>query len=394
MTYALHIIQLPAGWSPAISDRSSGIPSRPISAIIGRNGAVAVLIAPTGTDSHMPRRLLIVRANGTSTILRSSAVVAAFPFRHIPKASDCLTDGRDCPFFKNVVFARDGTPFVTLAYFFSGAYSGIDESAFAWNGAWHIAPRGKAFSGVGKPDDPDNVAIAAAETATTFAFVGNYYDMFPNEDLDLAARDRYYMADVSGAEYDGRNIALGLGDATAMRGAYVAGFDAGLKLVAGVDPRPTTAVAWRCVLSVAASGHPCARYELGPGVAYGIDSRGDAVGDDGPFLRGQGDVSSYTGSPVLWRRQKPLRLWSGHGCAYAISEAGTIVGVSEAGGFIADAHDARPRARSLDELVPTRGNRHVQAAFGIADDESILALVAGEGGRHDLAVLVPQHAKH
>lgn len=83
-----------------------------------------------------------------------------------------------------------------------------------------------------------------------------------------------------------------------------------------------------------------------------------------------------------------------HGSAYAISENGAIVGVSDTGAFIANAYDAKPRARPLDELIPSLGNRHVQAAFGIADNDSILALVVGKDGKRELAVLVPQRAEH
>lgn len=374
-------------------DRSTGTPSLPVSATLGRNGTVAVLLARTGSDLHVSRRLLIVRANGTSVILRSESPEATNAFRRFLEPSACMTESRDCPSFENVALARDGTPFVTLRYALSGAYSGVSKAALVWNGAWHVVPLGKPFSGVGKPDDPDNVSIAAADTPTSFAFIGDFYDRFPDEDLDLASRDRYYMANVSGVEYGSLTAALGIGDATAMRGAFVAGFDARLKLVARY-PQPTTAMLWRCVFSVAASRRPCIRHDLGPGVAYGVNSRGDAVGDDEQFLHNQGELPVYSGSPVLWRNQRALRLSSAHGSAYAISENGAIVGVSDTGAFIANAYDAKPRARPLDELIPSLGNRHVQAAFGIADNDSILALVVGKDGKRELAVLVPQRAEH
>lgn len=199
-------------------DRSTGTPSLPVSATLGRNGTVAVLLARTGSDLHVSRRLLIVRANGTSVILRSESPEATNAFRRFLEPSACMTESRDCPSFENVALARDGTPFVTLRYALSGAYSGVSKAALVWNGAWHVVPLGKPFSGVGKPDDPDNVSIAAADTPTSFAFIGDFYDRFPDEDLDLASRDRYYMANVSGVEYGSLTAALGIGDATAMRG--------------------------------------------------------------------------------------------------------------------------------------------------------------------------------
>ena len=388
LVYAVHLVQLPAGWSMAEPFQTSGTPERPAYAAIARNATVAVLLRPVGSNSQGSQRIFILRANETSTILRAQSRVATHAFRRLLGPSDCMTDNRDCPFFENVALARDGTPFVTLAYYFSGAYSGISKAALVWNGAWHVIPSGKPFSCVGKPDDPDNVSVGAADTPTNFAFIGDYYDSFATEDLSLAARDRYYMADISGAEYDSRNITLGIGDATAMRGAFVAGFDAGLKLVGnGNSPQPTTALIWRCVLSVAAV-HPCTRYDLGPGIAYDVDSRGDVVGDDEPFLNSELPPRERSGSPVLWRDGRALRLTTGRGSAYAISENGTIVGVSDSGGFIANARDANPRGRPLDELIPNPGGVHVQTAFGIADNDDILALIVGKDGERELAVLV------
>ncbi len=136
-----------------------------------------------------------------------------------------------------------------------------------------------AFTGVGKPEDPDNVSISAADGAMRFAFVGDYRDSFPQEDLDLASQDRFYMADVSGVRYDSVNVALGIGNATAISGAFIAGFDGDVKLVRS-RYHDLVAIVWHCAFNERANGRTCARSALGPGIAYGINSYGVAVGDN------------------------------------------------------------------------------------------------------------------
>jgi len=386
LTYALHPVRLPTGWSVAIPPyRSVANETRPpFVATMARNGTVAVLLVRARDALDVPRRLLVVRANGTSTILRSESPETTHAFQRFGPIV-CSTDSL-CPYFENVALARDGTPFVTLGFQFSGAYSGVSRAAFVWNGAWHVVPREKPpFKGAGKPYDSGNVSIAAADTAANVAFVGDFANAFPAEDVSLALADRHWMADVSGVEYGADNIALGEGDATAMRGEFVAGFDGGLKIVR--DPSiPTVAITWHCSRRGSVPGDSCTRSaEPGFGVAYGVDSRGNAVGDNEPAL-------GSAGSPILWRDGKALQLSAGHGFAYAISEDGTIVGVSDSRGFVANAHDTEPRARPLDELIQNRGTRRVQTALGIADDGRILAFVVCEDGKHELAVLVPLRA--
>lgn len=240
---------------------------------------------------------------------------------------------------------------------------------------------------------------AEADTADDYAFVGNYSDLFPMEDLDEAARDPLWMADVSGAAFTWGSVGLGVGDALAMRGTYVAGVDGGAKLVRqGPTPPPAVAVRWTCVRSAAAV-HPCARGVLGPGVAYGVDSVGEVVGDDEPRLSIESGVLRSAGHPVFWRRGGVVRLSDRYGAAYAISKSGLIVGTlggkyrngfplfGEFRGFIASARDRYPRARSLDPLVSGLAGRHVLAAFAVSDSGNILAIVGNDRDDARLAIL-------
>jgi hypothetical protein len=390
ITYALHLISLPAGWSrPQYSHR---VFTRPSDAAIGENGTVAVVLAKL-PNRDLPQRVLIVRSDGSTTFLHAYGALETQPFRLHQNPEDCLHDTRNCPYFANVALARDGTPFVTLEQSFSGAYSGALEAALVWNGTWHVVPGGKPFDHVGDPYTPTNVSIAAADTPLDFAFNGDFADGFG---LNTDIRRPRHFRNIAAADYGSRTIQLGIGTVTAMRGSYVAGVDAGLGLE-GRASYDTTALLWRCVQSVAVV-HPCARTELGPGITYGVDARGEVVGDDEAWF----SEGRSGGSPVLWRGGGRVRLSDAYGSAYGIAENGTIVGTFGEGtdlvpwhgsGFIADAHESHPHAILLDPLVRSLGSRHVSAALGVADDGRILAMVVAKGDRYDpgrLAILVPQ----
>jgi len=402
LVYAVHAISVPAGWAPATPPALE--PRSPRYAAIGANGSVAILLARTGGTFHGGTRLLIVRANGTRLLLRAPAPEADQQFGRLAKGWTCRPYTSECPYFENVTLARDGTPFVTVAHSFSGAYSGIRRASFLWNGQWHAIAQERPFSAAGKPEDPDNTTIAAAESAERFAYVGDYADSFPQEDLDLALRDPHYMADISAVQYYSRGTILGLGNATAMRGNFVAGFDAGLKLVRGDED--SVAVLWRCEFESATSNYQCSRTQLGSGVAYGVDSRGNVVGDNRSTYNTTGIASSpdrtaraSIGFPVLWKSGRPTVLAESTGSAYAISENGTIVGESYvpeppkarlSSAFVANANDRHPAAQPLDLLLRPAASFHVQSAFGITDDGRILALVLNNTRAQAVAILSPR----
>jgi hypothetical protein len=128
--YTLHLIAFPAGWSTPDPGAGREATSRPVDATMGENGAVAVILADRSRFStarhafnNPAQRILIVRPDWTTTILRSPVFTLALP--DFPTAADCRNDARDCASFAKVALARDGTPFVTFENFFSGAYSGV-----------------------------------------------------------------------------------------------------------------------------------------------------------------------------------------------------------------------------------------------------------------------------
>jgi hypothetical protein len=274
------------------------------------------------------------------------------------------------------------------------------EAAVKWNGAWQAIPPGKPFDHAGDPNTPANVRIGAADTPQDYAYTGDFADSF-GMDSAIAMQRRSYWHDIAAARIGSRTIQLGLGSVSAMRRAFIAGEDAGNGTRDGLAP--SYAVLWRCLTNIAAV-NPCARRVLGPGTPYGVDSRGDVVGGDS--TAGGGELQN-SGRPILWRAAGRTLLSDQYGAAYAISENGEIVGAfggqraynglvyGRFSGFVADAHSSHPKAIALDRLVRTLGKRHIEAAFGVADDGRILVYVVPTDAQYPeehrrLAILVPQ----
>ncbi len=393
VTYMLHLVALPLGWVQTNSTAGLTVSPR-TNVAIARDGTIAVLLAtPSNNDGGGSGALLVVHPSGRSVMLRSTSIDG--PPQFLRKFAPPIRGHDRDIWFTNVAVADDGTPFVTAYYGFSGAVGGDVYGAFVWNGAWHYVPSVNPFAGLGLPSEPRNVSIAAAESIEDFAYMGNHSDTYPGEDLNIAARDPKLL-DLSAVSFDSRRIGLGLGTATAMRGSFVAGFDAGRGLVANAAADPPAAVLWRCSGSRRSSASRCKRSNLWTGAAYGVDSSGEAVGSAFPNIQ-ESSCNPSAGPAMLWRDGKAVELTVGAGAAYAISERGTIVGTMGdtcrprfERGFVADARASMPRARPLDDLVTNLAGRNVVAAFGIDDDGRILCFVAGAQRKRYLALLVPR----
>ncbi len=377
LIYVAHLIAFPAALStPRWPDSYAGT-SRPTYATMGENGAVAIIV--DRRDKQNVNYVFVVRSDGTTTVLGSDSVPAD-ELRRLPRPMPCRRDG--CT-FDNVALAYDGTPFVTLEHYFGGAHLGFDEAAFVWNGSWHVVLEGVPFENRRGYAAPDNLSIGAADTPSSFAINGDFAGEQPG----------FQLPPVAAARLSGGIASLGDGIALAMRGAYVAG----VRVNPADSSRGPAAIRWRCDPN---AGTPCVLNNLGPGIPYAVDSHGEVVGSDGSRMPPPATAFDDAGEPVLWRAGKALVLSTRFGAAYAISESGTIVGTAEPScgdrcrgpmrGFIADARDERPRARLLDPLVQNLGRRHLIAAFGVADDGRILALVGRDRENAKLAILVPQ----
>lgn len=230
-------------------------------------GSMAVVLSDDAFQGDPTSRILVVRRDGTRMILQPPAdriLAQTFGVYASGPADEHIFPGAR---FAGVTLADDGTPVATVEYSFSGAYSGIESANYIWNGArWRSAlPSGKL------PVGTTNFSSIAVDTPTRYACNGDYDDTLAL--LDEAENDHYQENEallVDGS----RTLALGYGAATATRGTFVVGYFAGMKHVLmnqSVPPQPPAALEWR-------DGK---RVTPGPGIAYGVNAGGDALGDDG-----------------------------------------------------------------------------------------------------------------
>jgi len=253
---------------------------------------------------------------------------------------------------ESVLLSDDGTPFVNITAPFDGAYTGLEEAAFVrTSGGW-------------RPDVSDTVPtqagnrwVAAAERRSKVVIVGDYRDELPGDAGFIANQDEVVLVDERAQNF------LGHGIATAVRGRYVTGYDAGfpglhkLGALEWIDRR---------------------RVRLGAGIAWSANAAGDVVGDDRASL----DVA---GHPMLWHRGRPVRLSAGTGSAFAISDRGTIVGAIGDDGFVIQPGGRRAITR-LDTVIRDRG-WHVSSAFAIASEGSLLAVASRHGNDPKVVLL-------
>jgi len=348
--YAVHAISPPSGmtvdltppqqynWAVSPLQRLPGI-------ALSHGGAVAMLIHPSGlSEQTHATKLLVIRTDGTQLVLARPGdreLADAFGQGPVPG----WTPSYPYAYFDGVRLARDGTPFVTVASTFSGAYSGINTVVFSWNGKkWtHQVTT-----------DWRNVTIGAVDTMWRAAYNANYWNTFVN--LDEAKTDHYHefwTFLLNGQEH----TKIGYGESTAMSGDTVVGYSAGLTQSAKPPPLPTFAWEWLGGKLV----------KLGPGVAYGVNASHDAVGDNEPALGGDGGV------PVLWHEGQTIPLSFTKGSALSIGDDGTIVGQVGDDGFLVRGDDPQHNLLLVDTLLAQR-EWHVSAVYAIAASGRLLAV--------------------
>jgi len=339
--------------------------SRRSSAAMSRSGKIAAISSLGPGNASVIR---IVRANGTALTLQPPSDAVLTTAFSIENTSAGSTSRHSQTRFRNIVLAEDGTPFATIGNLFSGAYSGVETNVFAWRGRWTI-PLGKSHV-----DDGAGYAIAAVETPDRFVFGTNYLGTFSN--VDAMATEPHYQEDQAFL-LSRSGTRLGYASVTAMQKRYIVGYAAGEREVN--SPQRGSAH------SVALEWRDGRETTLGPGIAYGVNEAGDAVGSDDATL---GD----RGRPTLWRRGTTIWFGTGVGTAFAISDSSEVVGTLDGTAFVADA--AQPTApRRLDDLIP-RHDWHVSDAFAIARSGRILGIASERGAAPSLVVLDPIGPRH
>jgi hypothetical protein len=326
---------------------------------LSRSGSVALIVARCASRSCDLNRVLVVRADGSQVLLGLPSDDVLTPFFH-----QYLLGSRGehrFPFkkFTAVSLADDGTPFVTVAAPFSGAFSGVDQGVFVWNGRWVPAfPNGVPFvSG--------NVGLGAAQALTTFVSNGNYSNYFGAGDSPQEQEDHVIVT------RSGKSEDRGNGDALAARNDFVVGTVPGhFNLAPPVQPNPI-ATEWL-------AGGP---RQLGPGIARAVNARDLVVGDDEAS-------AGNDGHPTAWTNGRPTRLDAHVGVAYAVADDGTIVGSSGGSAFAATILNGKSVMARLDHQLLERG-WHVVAAYGINASGHILAVGRRQNGELQVLLLKP-----
>jgi hypothetical protein len=366
--YAVTTIAAPAGMSVDLDRTAQPAPvsAPPAALALSQRGSVAMVVLKTRATTHgiaIDSQILVVRPNRTRVLLHrppDSLLATAFRTYALgPNGEHDYSGAR----FAGVALAADGTPFATLEFPFSGAYSGVEDAVFIWNGRrWRAALPDLAL-----PIDPTNFAIAAAASPSRFACNGDYLNTTSN--LDAAQSDPHYQENAALAIDGARTLSLGFGAATAMSGAFIVGYSDGSRSVTFTD-RPVqkpTALEWM-------SGR---RSQLGRGIAYGVNARGDAVGNDGEAPL-----------PMLWQNGRAIRLTDAAGTAYAIAADATIVGAVGDRAFVVTGGDPGRKLVRIDKLLRDR-RWHITAAYAIASSGRILAVGRREQGPPRIVLLDP-----
>lgn len=351
MIYAVHPIALPPtvtvgtaqpSWAPQFSY------PRPSLIAFARNGTLAVVTTANGSAAQ---QIWIFRPGAAREVLSppSGADLARTLTRFVLNA-------RGEPAFPNssvqsIALTDDGTPIVNVVSKFTGGYSGSEEASFIRRGrTWRPALARPGAVGAG------NRWVAAAQRSDKVAYVVDHLDDFPGQ----TTPDKALLLDSKAT------TPLGNGIATAIRATYVTGYDAGFPGL-----RPLRAFEW--------TGR--GRVDLGPGIAWNVNAAGDVVGDDRSTVDG-------VGHPTVWHNGHPVRISAHTGSAFAISDAGTIVGAIDDDAFVVLRGDVHHSPQRLDALVRDR-NWHISRAFAVASDGTVLAQASRHGGAPVLVLLKP-----
>lgn len=356
--YSASVIALPAG-STVDTSMNGGDPPKSIS--LARSGSAGFILQ--AADGKQPAsKVLIVRADGSRVILHlppDSVLAGVFKQYALGPNGEHRFPAKH---FTAIALADDGTPFLTVSAPFFGAFTGIDQGVFIWNGEWRNAyPNGV-------PIETGNVDIGAASSISHFVSNGNYFNYFAGP---IDGEPQHYQEDQVLLTKMSQAQSLGFGDATAIRGSVVVGYAPGRQTITSPDSVQVNAVEW-------AEGQMT---RLGPGIARGVNAAGVVIGDD----RAKRNEPSH---PTLWLNGTAHRISASVGSAYAIDDDGNIVGSLRNDAFIARWDGKTVSVRRIDALLVDH-RWHITAAFGIAKAGGVLALGRRGTGPMKLLLLHP-----
>ena len=290
-----------------------------------------------------------------------------------PPLGEKYDDGKTASTQDGVV-APNGTIYGIAAYPFSGAYSGVRTRLYAWRSGDPLRVDGRPCSGYA----PDLHPTAVAPDGRV-ALAGSY----DSDVMNIDAIDAGGLPPTASILDGATCKALDFGWIAALDGRFAAGHRGYFR---GKPFPPNANAEAQSYVAVRWTGTHA--HELGPGVALGVNARGDCVGSDAPpgFTRGYGtSITTLSGTvshwyaignmhALLWRGGTTVRLSpkAKRSIAYGINETGrTVVGTvyDDAG-----QHAVRWRngtEERLDAFLPHDANWELRVAYGVTPDGGI-----------------------
>ena len=351
-------LPFPAG---ATIDTEAGSPAVTANA----HGVVAASLAlPSGG------RIVVWDATGHATVLQ-------------PPPGGQYDDPRTAS-TEEAVVAPDDTVYGNGAYPFSGAYSGVRKRLYAWRHGVPVAINGTACASGASDAHPTFVAPDGR-----LALAGSY----DSDVMNIDAIESGGMPPTASVLDGAVCRVLDFGWISALDG----GFAAGHRGYLNGKPFPPNANAQQQTY-VAVRWTGAHAQEIGPGVALGVNARGDCAGADAPpgihgaIIIGRsgpegterheykiGDMHALVWHGATMTRLSPMARRS---IAYAINESGRTA----AGTLFDDTgqHAVRWRdgkAQLLDSLLPRDAGWRLLVAYAITPDGAIAGV-----GRHNGAL--------
>lgn len=257
--------------------------------------------------------------------------------------------------------------YVTQQHYFDGAYSGTDLWSFDYeNGSWRAVPALDAMH------QGSNLIVTASSDDEQIGYVvnherdGNYVGS--DAQTGLIDRDEAWIKDGKS------DISLGNGTVSAISNHAYVGYDSHFFPAPPHFLKPPDAFAW-------VHGR---KSELGHGLPWAVNRSGIIVGDN------RSTVTS-PGQPVAWYHGRITPLSHLAGSAFGINERNQIVGdIETRGGFLATINGRGTSLEMLDNDLASAGyGWHIEHAYAIASDGSILAVGKFKNERERLVMLVP-----
>jgi hypothetical protein len=264
----------------------------------------------------------------------------------------------------DINISENNDVYVTMDQPFDGAYSGVLRSTVVYKQhQWMNAIPDFAF------DRQINASIINIGDVGNFALLYDY-----TAATDYVGSDAQDGLTEYSEVYAVRGhvlTALGHGAINDIRGPRYVGY---LSTHLLSEHRQLTALEWT----------PYYSNELGPGIAWSVNSHNVIVGDDRVN-------ASVTGYPTAWIHHHKIRLSDRRGTAFSVNDSGAIVGdVAPNIAFFAHLSQKGPLIENLDQQqIHLLHGWHIKHACSIADDGEILAMATDPSGEDRVVELEP-----